>query len=91
VRRARGDAVSVAGREDALLAGDDHRQAALHHDAELLDLVLVRLDDGPGREVEDDERRVIGLHDAALHARTGFDQGKVARGRVIELRHHATR
>src|SRR6058998_1595975 len=45
VRRARRDPIGVARRQDALLAGDDHREAPFHDDAELLHLVLVRFDD----------------------------------------------
>ena len=81
------DPVRVAGGQDALLARDDHRQAALHDDAELLHLVLVRLDDRLGRQVVDDHRRVIGLHDTALEARRGLDERKVARTGIEKLWH----
>src|SRR2546425_10067282 len=87
VRRAGRDAIRVARRKDALLAGDHHGERSLHHEAELLDVVLVRLDDGLGREVENDEGGVVCVHHTALHTRSGLDGGKVARARVVELRH----
>src|SRR5262249_52335298 len=55
MRRAGGDAIGVAGREDALLPSDDHGERPLHHDAELLDVVLMRLDDDLWVKIELDE------------------------------------
>jgi hypothetical protein len=68
VRSLRRHAVAVAGHEDPLLSSDDHREGSLDHDADLLDLVFVRLDHRLWRVVVDDDRRVIGVDDAAFYA-----------------------
>src|SRR3546814_7323281 len=60
VRSSGGYAEGVARHEDPLLAGDDHRERSLHDHAELLDVVLVRLDDRLRRVVVRSEGRRVG-------------------------------
>src|SRR5207237_5489427 len=53
VRGVRWNAIGIAGGEDALLARDDHHEAALRHHAGLLHRMLMRLEHGLRRESGD--------------------------------------
>src|SRR5436853_151586 len=74
VRGVRRNAEAVAGRQDPLLPGDHHGEGPLDHDAELLDVVLVGLDDRLRRVVVADERGVVGVDDTSLDAGLRVDE-----------------
>src|SRR6266567_8717986 len=54
-----------------VIAGDDHDEAALRHDAGLLHRMLVRVDDGLRREIGDRDRRGVRADDLLGHPGRG--------------------
>src|SRR5687767_4095403 len=89
VRCARRHAVRVAGGQDPLLAGDDENEAPFCHEAHLLGVVLVGLDDRTRIEIAQRDGRVVGGDQPAAYAGLWLGDRQVTGAREEELRHRS--